>query len=718
MATLATGLSDRRAAYRKRIFLMPRKAKRPKVVREVEEDSEEPFDTSLAGAADPSADGARARVPRALYGALFLAALLLLYGTPAGSHVGSFFRAPVSLSSSASASSSSSTPSPSPSARPRIFRLLASTGDTSLPASFFVAPGEPPPRTTHACVGAWNPLYRQGNRSCEFQGLFLDAARSVPWTRLSWAYLAHASGAREAPPRGNASAALAWAAALRAAAHVSLSASNREADQWFLEVAVYEEMEEEGRWGEAGATPPPPLPPPPPLAAASAPFNRTFLLQRSVPANIGHQLWEEYVPWFAALEDLGHSGEQGEYGFLEVEPPEYPGQGFHPATEKCYDALTPRHKPQIAGLWLPTVQAPGALPLVAFPTLAVGLMGRSPGSYPADYAPPAHERGVTWRFRNHYVKSLGLEAEDARDWGARAPLNRSAAPFSFMLLQKPQKRRYQNAEEVRDAIAARWPEARVWVQTWESLNFNHVEEVRLLINTSIFLSMSGTGANTAFLLPRGSVHINTGAPMNFLPGHVGDQFISGNAHVRVLHYQGLAPEDADGPGQDAAVRLPLEKIMPVVEEAVRLWRGGFPTPVPWPENLSPQGKLVACLLHRYPQAQWWASFWQGTRTDAATEINVEPHSWFQRAADNLNADPTALLAKVNIPTAIGYTVPPEFDAVAAHCAKWARTHTVERLDKALVGAANATTPPWLAARAEQHAAARAEWEARHGPEAS
>jgi len=489
---------------------------------------------------------------------------------------------------------------------------------------------------------------------------------------------------------------LAWAKALRAEVHVGLAASNREADQWFIEVVVYEEGDVNGiiDGDNCGA-----------LIAAPAPFKRTFLLQRCVPSNMGHQLWEEYYPWFSALEDLGHSGEQGEYGFLEKDPKEFPGQGFHPATEKCYDALTPLHKPLLVGHWLPSAQAPGAPSLMHFPVLAAGLMGRSPGGYPADFTPPGHERGTVWRFRNHYIANLGLAGEDVGDWGAVSYPNRSAAPFSLMLLQKPNKRRFQNIEEVRDAAAARWPEARVWVQTWESLNMNHREEVRLLINTSIFLSMSGTGANTAFLLPRGSVHINTGAPLNYLPGHVGENFISGNSHVRLLHYQGMSPEDADGPSQEASVRLPLEKIMPVLENAVRLWREGFTNPVPWPENLSPQGKLVTCLLHRYPYAQWWASHWQGTLTDAAKEINFNPREWFRNAANNLNAQPTVLLAKENIPTAQGYELPSDIDSVIAHCAKWAGAHTMDRLDRATVDAAPNTMPQWVAARAEQLLAA-------------
>jgi hypothetical protein len=644
--------------------------------------------------------------------------------------------APPSPSRSASPTPSP-TPSPSPSrsAAPawppgtRVLRRVAATGPLGLPEVFSVPPGAPLPRTRHRCTGRWLPLQRQGNRSCEFEGLLLDVAHTVLWRHYAWAYLALAE---DAPPAvaaaaaaGNASAALlAWARGVREDAHVGAAGSNREADQWYLEVAVYQEDRE----GPGGALPRA-LPPPPPLDPAPGPFARTFFAQRCVPANIGHQLFEEYLPVFGALADLGHEGAQGEYGLLEIDHADYPGEGFHAATQKCYDGVTPRFAPLLAGQWLPQAQAalpPQAQRLIAFPSLAAGLMGRSCGGYNADFAPPGHERGLLWRFRNHYLAGLGVGGgSDVRDWaalgGARgaASANRSAAfplpasaPLNIMLLQKVRKRAYANAEEVRDAIAAAHPGARVWIQRWEDLGFDHVAEARLLANTSVLISMSGTGINTAFLLPRGSVVINTGAPIAHRVGHVGGAFMHGNAHVRYLHYQGMAPEDADGAGQDASVRLPLDKFLPLVGEAVAAWRGGFATPVPWPENHSPQGKLVACLLHRYPEAQWWASFWQGTRgTDAANEMNANPRAWFEAAAANVNDFQEGYIAARGYARAPGWALPRDFDASAAACAVWAGAWTREVLPAEAVRNASSAMPPWVAARAAELAASAAQFEA-------
>jgi hypothetical protein len=335
-------------------------------------------------------------------------------------------------------------------------------------------------------------------------------------------------------------------------------------------------------------------------------------------------------------------------------------------------------------------------------------MGRSPGGYNADFAQPGHEKTLMWRFRNHYLEGLGLKGEDIRDWSLTLPRPASnSTPFNFMILNKANKRRFSNAEEVRNAIAARYPMARVWIQKWEDLGFDHVQEARILINTSIMLSMSGTGINTCYMLPRGSVVINTGAPIKHRIGHVGGQFMHGNSHIKFLHYQSMALQDADGPGQDANVRLPLDRIIPLVDESVRLWRTGYDVPVPWPENLSPQGKLVSCLLHRYPEAQWWASFWQGTRTDAANEINENPRAWFQAAADNFNSYRSGFVGVLGVTPS--FIMPLDFDAVAAHCASWAGAWTVEVFPQDVVRNASKSMPAWMLERQKELEASIASW---------
>jgi len=284
-----------------------------------------------------------------------------------------------------------------------------------------------------------------------------------------------------------------------------------------------------------------------------------------------------------------------------------------------------------------------------------------------------------------------------------------------MILQKLGKRMFGNVEEVRGAISLRYPEATVLVVSWETQQGGLRAEASLLCsgNISILLSMSGTGINTAMFLPRGSVVINTGAPINYLPGHVGDNFIHALDHVKVLHYQDMRPEDADGPGQDATVRLPPATILPWVDRAVSLFRSGFSTPVRYPDNHSPQGKLTSCILHRFPEASWWASLWQGTKGDASNALNANPAEWFAAAANNVNSPSGHGILAKDYPRN-GYSVgEEEFSAVAAACATWAgAAAALARLPPASLANATQEAPPWISKRVGDLDAIRSAWEAK------
>jgi hypothetical protein len=432
-------------------------------------------------------------------------------------------------------------------------------------------------------------------------------------------------------------------------------------------------------------------------------------MQRAVPFNLGHALWEEHVPFFSALGDVGFEGRQRDFSPLLMDPARAPHQPlFFPSTAAVYGAVVPRGEPRMMGAW---AEAAGARALVRFPVLAAGLMGRTAGGYPADYSTPGHELGLVWRFRAAYVKNLGLAHLDVDR--AAAPLA-AGAPFNVMIIQKIGKREFRNAPEVRDAIAARFPGARVFIQQWEQLAGGHEAEVRTQLNNSLVITMSGTGANTAFLLPRGAVLINTGAVSpTGRTGHVGDCFLHAIEHVRILHYTGHDPADTEGRGQDAVFSLPLPKIMPLVDAAVAWLRSGAgAAPVRWPDNHSPQGKFTACLLHRYPRAQWWASYFQGSVSygDASMHINADPRAWYVRAARNTRpAESTRdfdILAHDDLPAAPDTALPPDFDATLAACAAWSGADVGERLGLA-PAAAGALPPPWIVERVAAHAAARA-----------
>lgn len=55
----------------------------------------------------------------------------------------------------------------------------------------------------------------------------------------------------------------------------------------------------------------------------------TFAMQRAVPSNIGHTVWEEQIPFFAALGDVGFEGRQRNFSQLLFDPVPYPGQQLY-----------------------------------------------------------------------------------------------------------------------------------------------------------------------------------------------------------------------------------------------------------------------------------------------------------------------------------------------------------------------------------------------------
>ena len=603
----------------------------------------------------------------------------------------------VSLSPSTSPSLSAS-PSPSglPSAAVRVlYAQRGATGNSMMPANLSVSARDAASGdvfSRHECVGEWNAMTRQGNRTCVFFNLYSDGAASEPWVRAVWDYVTVLPSAYAGEPA-------AYAVALaREFADVRLAASNREAAQWFITVLVYERLSVNPENGSATVFPQPAT------FGTTAPAPRSFLMQRAVPSNIGHSLWEEHVPFFSALGDAGFEGAQRDFSPLLLDPVAFPHQPlFFPASSFLYEAVVPRGKPRHMSEWAEAVGAQ----LVRFPVLAAGLMGRTAGGYPADYSTPGHELGLVWRFRKAYLRNLGLQADDNITRAAR-PLQ-GGEPFNVIIVQKLHKRAFRNPDEVRDAIARSYPAANVRVMSWETLGGGHVAEVRALLNASLVITMSGTGANTAFLLPRGAVLINTGAlsPLG-RTGHVGDCFLHAIEHVRLLHYTGHAAEDASGSGQDAALTLPLPKIMPLVDSAVAWLKSGAGiAPVRWPDNHSPQGKFTACLLHRYPLAQWWASYFQGIHGDASTHINADPREWYKRAASNTRAATrTVLMAPLSeLPVAPDAALPPDFDEVLVACASWSGADVRERIGGAALNGTGAP-PPWVSARIAAHAALR------------
>lgn len=179
------------------------------------------------------------------------------------------------------------------------------------------------------------------------------------------------------------------------------------------------------------------------------------MMQRAVPNNIGSVIWEEKSALFSALGDLGFEGRHGDFSPLFLDPVPYPNQQlFWDHTRGIQDAIHPRGTPLMLYKWAESV---GPKALTRFPLLAAGAMGRTASGYPGDYSTPGHELGLVWRFRKALVEGFGYQDLDRRDWGT-LPLS-DTEPFNIMILQKVEKRRFRQPEELRDAIkpATQWP---------------------------------------------------------------------------------------------------------------------------------------------------------------------------------------------------------------------------------------------------------------------
>lgn len=524
----------------------------------------------------------------------------------------------------ASPSSAPPSPTPSPSPSPLLaanwYKVGVTTGSHSFPPTFSLYTGVPRATlaTSHRCVGEWRPWpVRQGNRTCLFTNLYFDGVHDTPGKEVTWTYLVFAEDVEELKGGvGGEEAMMAYAQGIKSTTKVRLPPHNRDPAAWHLEVVVFVRVEggpptlvgshseylEKVNGSDFSSNP----------ALRTSPYPQAFLQQRAVPHNIGHTFWDDHMTWFGAMHDLGFGGQENEWQLLYTDHPLYPGQGFYGGsggggvTMKGVSKLHPvMIEGQAGGDWNDK--------LVRFPALAAGVCCRSSGGMPVDYGVGGRENRVVWRFRNHYLENMGLKGEDVNDWSA-GPFPRPAnATFKVMLIQKTNKRRVNNLDAIRSTIQARFPTAEVWIQEWESIG-GHEAEVRTQLKNAIVITMDGTGSNTAFMLPPGSVQIQLGAFSAGRTGHIGDYIHSVTDHIKVLWYQGIQPGDDGGsPGrnQDKNIVVHEESLMPLVEEAVRLWQQGFPLPVAYPENVSPQGKFNSCLMRAYPALGWRASSWQG-----------------------------------------------------------------------------------------------------------
>lgn len=354
--------------------------------------------------------------------------------------------------------------------------------------------------------------------------------------------------------------------------------------------------------------------------------------------NPGHLVWDDFIPFFSCLVDLGLLGREGDFQLLLRGNDEWlmkDASGFKAnwkLARQMMAGIAPRFTP-ISAFTLQQQIAAGEL--VLFRTVQVGIGGRGTSSMLPNYSSMRAEQNLVWYVRGVYLRNLGL-AEDDHDWSATVAGKSPVAPRSInvLFLQKVDKRAIINIDSLTKEIMDAFPEVKVTIASWEELKAGAAGEARLLMNTHICISVDGTGANNLLFLPPGAVHISLGVVRPWGTGHIAGVFrcsptasgnpffksyaralfiadfiFSGVRHIRVLYYDGLRfPEDLDMKGRklDGLVSMypfsvPFEAFQPFMRKALDLVTEGFPIPVPFLENHSPLGRAAVRVFNAYPE---------------------------------------------------------------------------------------------------------------------
>ena len=331
-----------------------------------------------------------------------------------------------------------------------------------------------------------------------------------------------------------------------------------------------------------------------------------FLLLRTNKGNIGHSLWDDCVPFLAAMEDLGLAPRLREFDLLVSEE-----WGERKWTAKHVRALF-------------TYTSPGGAPVevrelderlrggrvALLPEVAGGLWGMSPHNMRPDFKVYGWERRVLWRWRNHALAAAGFpESEVLRPALAIEPPEGLAPRLRLLFVRG--KRPLWNERALLQQLRAEFAsELYVDAFSWEEVKGGLREEMAHLMRTHIFMAMDGTVALTTPFLPRGAVHVQLGVARPWGSQVQCDFLFSALDHVRVLFYGNLTRGEHKNE-TSGGFEVPLAKIAPLLRQAIAIVRAGVPdddaagalATVAPDANLAPSAKLLVHLFARYPSLQ-------------------------------------------------------------------------------------------------------------------
>lgn len=80
-----------------------------------------------------------------------------------------------------------------------------------------------------------------------------------------------------------------------------------------------------------------------------------------------------------------------------------------------------------------------------------------------------------------------------------------------------------------------------------------------------------------------------------------DNIFASYDHIRVLYYEGLPCTAAPNMQSPAPLNITAGKLTPFLAWALQLVKVGYPIPVPFLTNHSPNGRLCYRMFHHYPR---------------------------------------------------------------------------------------------------------------------
>jgi hypothetical protein len=337
-------------------------------------------------------------------------------------------------------------------------------------------------------------------------------------------------------------------------------------------------------------------------------------------SNIGHTLWDDLIPFSGAATALQLPFEGLDFlitvvmGYTswkwnEADPPPWAGdQGVRSTV--AYSS------PNMEPVFVATLAAQGMQRLVHVARVAGGLTGFSPHNFRPNHVvfgaePPTRS---VWAFRQHVLRQMGFSEEEALR-GARA-LPPPSPAHNVSLLFVRGKRGINDLEGLMAGIRSAYPHVHVGSVAWEETG-GILNEAKILANTHILASLDGTASLKTFFMPPGAVFIELGVGRPWGSQMLCDFLHGAYDHVRVLHYDQLAPGEHEG-HQHGAITVPLQKLSPFLDRALALLRDGFAIPLEPGVNLDPNALLLRFLMQRYPELAYHAvDLWNNGELKAA-----------------------------------------------------------------------------------------------------